>query len=68
MCCEELKKENEKLNEFKDLAMNVIKYSLKVLDSIKSYDFNSNALISSLNKITEFCKKNNLSIGRSRSR
>ena len=63
-----LKAENEKLNEFKDLAMNVIKYSLKVLDSIKSYDFNSNALISSLNKITEFCKKNNLSIGRSRSR
>lgn len=63
-----LREENNKLKEFKDLAMNVIKYSLKVLDNIRSYDFNSNALSSSLNKILDFCKNNNLSIGRSRSR
>lgn len=63
-----LKAENEKLNEFKDLAMNVIKYSLKVLDSIKCFDFNSNALSSSLDKILDFCKVKNISIGRSRSR
>ena len=63
-----LRAENEKLNEFKDLAMNVIKYSLKVLDSIKCFDFNSNALSSYLDKILDFCKNNNLSIGRSRSR
>jgi hypothetical protein len=63
-----LREENNKLKEFKDLAMNVIKYSLKVLDNIRSYDFNFNALSSSLNKILDFCKNNNLSIGRSRSR
>ena len=48
--------------------MNVIKYSVKVLESIRTFDFNSNALSSSLDKILDFCKKNNLSIGRSRSR
>lgn len=63
-----LKAENEKLNEFKELALNVVKYSVKVLECIKCFDFNSNALSSSLNKILEFCKNNNLSIGRSRSR
>lgn len=63
-----LKEENNKLNEFKELAMNVIKYSFKVLESIKSYDFNSNALSSSINKILDFCKVRNISIGRSRSR
>lgn len=65
-----LRAENEKLNEFKELALNIIKYSVKVLDSIKCFDFNSNALSSSINKILDFCKNNNLSlsIGRSRSR
>jgi hypothetical protein len=63
-----LQKENEKLKEFKDLALSVIKYSLKVLESIKCFDFNSNALSSSINKILDYCKNNNLSIGRSRSR
>jgi hypothetical protein len=63
-----LREENNKLNEFKELALSVIKYSLKVLESIKCFDFNSNALSSSLNKILDFCKNNNLSIGRSRSR
>lgn len=63
-----LKKENEKLNEFKELAMKVIQYSIKVLDDIRIFDFNSNALSSSINKIIDFCKNNNLSIGRSRSR
>ena len=63
-----LKKENEMLNEFKELALNVIKYSIKVLDDIRIFDFNSNALSSSINKIIDFCKNNNLLIGRSRSR
>ena len=63
-----LREENNKLTEFKELAMNVIKYSINVLESIKCFDFSSSALSSSLNKILEFCKKNNLSIGRSRSR
>ena len=64
-----LKEENNKLNEFKELAMNVIKYSVKVLDSIKCFDFNSNALSSSINKILDFCKVKNISISsRSRSR
>jgi hypothetical protein len=63
-----LKEENSKLKEFKDLAMKVIQYSVKVLDSINFFDFNSNALSSSINKILDFCKNNNLSIGRSRSR
>lgn len=63
-----LKDENNKLTEFKDLAMKVIQYSVKVLESIKCFDFNSNALSSSINKILDYCKNNNLSIGRSRSR
>lgn len=63
-----LREENNKLKEFKDLALNVIKYSIKVLDDIRIFDFNSNALSSSINKIIDFCKNNNLSIGRSRSR
>jgi hypothetical protein len=63
-----LKEENSKLKEFKDLAMKVIQYSVKVLDSINFFDFNSNELSSSINKILDFCKNNNLSIGRSRSR
>lgn len=63
-----LREENNKLKEFKELAMKVIQYSIKVLDDIRIFDFNSNALSSSLNKILDFCKNNNLSIGRSRSR
>lgn len=63
-----LKEENNKLNEFKELALNVIKYSIKVLDNIRIFDFDSNALSSSINKIIDFCKNNNLSIGRSRTR
>lgn len=63
-----LKEENSKLKEFKDLALSVIKYSIKVLDDIRIFDFNSNALSSSINKILDYCKNNNLSIGRSRSR
>ena len=63
-----LKEENSKLKEFKDLAMNVIKYSVKVLESIRFHDFNSNALSSSLSKIKDFCTKNNLSIFKSNSR
>ena len=63
-----LKEENNKLKEFKDLALSVIKYSFKVLESIRTHDFNSSSLSSSLNKILDFCKNNNLSIGRSRTR
>lgn len=63
-----LKEENNKLKEFKDLALSVIKYSFKVLESIRTHDFNSSSLSSSLNKILDFCKNNNLSIGRTRSR
>ena len=63
-----LREENKQLNEFKELAMNVIKYSLKVLDNIRTHDFNSNALSSSLSKIKDFCTKNNLSIFKSNSR
>ena len=63
-----LKEENNKLKEFKDLALCVIKYSFKVLESIRTHDFNSSSLSSSLNKILDFCKNNNLSIGRSRTR
>lgn len=63
-----LREENNKLTEFKELAMNVIKYSINVLESIKCFDFSSNALSSSINKILDFCKNNDLAIGRSRSR
>lgn len=63
-----LRDENNKLKEFKDLAMSVIKYSIKVLDNIRIFDFNSNALSSSINKILDFCNAKNISIGRSRSR
>lgn len=63
-----LRDENNKLNEFKELALSVIKYSLKVLESIKCFDFNSNALSSSINRILDYCKNNDLSIGRSRTR
>lgn len=63
-----LREENNKLTEFKELAMNVIKYSVKVLENIRCFDFNSNALSSSLDKIKEFCFKNNLSIFKSNSR
>ena len=63
-----LKEENSKLKEFKDLAMKVVQYSVKVLESIRFHDFNSNALSSSINRILDYCKNNNLSIGRSRSR
>ena len=64
-----LKEENKKLNEFKDLAMKVVQYSLKVVENLRSHDFNSHALYSSLNKILDFCKVKNISISsRSRSR
>ena len=63
-----LKKENEVLKDLLALTKNVIYYSSKVLENIRTYDFNSNALSSSINKIIDFCKNNNLSIGRSRSR
>ena len=69
-----LKKENEVLKDLLSLAKNVIYYSSKVLESVRTFDFNSNALISSLDKIKEFCFKNKLSIfnfnsnSRSRSR
>ena len=63
-----LREENNKLNEFKELAMKVVQYSVKVLESIKYFDFNSNALSSSLDKLKDFCFKNNLSIFKSNSR
>ena len=63
-----LKEENKKLNEFKELALKVVQYSLKVVENLRTHDFNSNALYSSLNKILDFCKVKNISIGRSRSR
>lgn len=69
-----LKEENEVLKDLLSLAKNVIYYSSKVLESVRTFDFNSNALISSLDKIKEFCFKNKLSIfnfnsnSRSRSR
>lgn len=67
-----LRAENEVLKDLLALAKNVIYYSSKVLESINCFDFNSNALISSLDKIKEFCFKNKLSIfnfnSRSRSR
>jgi cell shape-determining protein MreC len=63
-----LKKENEILKDLLSLAKNVIYYSSKVLETVRTYDFNSNALSSSLSKIKEFCFKNNLSIFNSNSR
>lgn len=63
-----LKKENEILKDLLSLAKNVIYYSSKVLENIRTYDFNSNALSSSLGKLKEFCKNNNLSIFNSNSR
>lgn len=67
-----LKEENEVLKDLLALAKNVIYYSSKVLENIRSYDFNTNALSSSLSKIKEFCFNNKLSIfnfnSRSRSR
>lgn len=63
-----LREENKKLNEFKELACKVIQYSIKVLENIRSFDFNTNALSSSLDKIKEFCRNNNLSIFNSNSR
>lgn len=63
-----LKKENELLKDLLSLAKNVIHYSSKVLESIKYFDFNSNALSSSLSKLKDFCTKNNLSIFKSNSR
>jgi hypothetical protein len=63
-----LKKENEVLKNLLALTKNVIYYSSKVLESIRTYDFNSNALSSSLSKVKEFCFKNNLSIFNSNSR
>lgn len=63
-----LKKENELLKDLLSLAKNVIYYSSLVVSSIRTFDFNSNALISSLDKLKEFCTKNNLSIFKSNSR
>ena len=63
-----LKKENELLKDLLALAKNVIYYSSKVLENIRIFDFNSNALSSSLDKVKEFCFKNNLSIFNSNSR
>lgn len=63
-----LKEENSKLKEFKELALNVIKYSIKVLDDIRIFDFNTNALSSCLDKLKDFCTKNNISIFKSNSR
>lgn len=63
-----LKKENEVLKDLLALTKNVIYYSSKVLENIRTYDFNSNALSSSLSKIKDFCFKNNLSIFKSNSR
>lgn len=63
-----LKEENEVLKDLLSLAKNVIYYSSKVLESVRTFDFNSNALISSLDKIKEFCSKNNLSIFKTNSR
>lgn len=63
-----LKKENELLKDLLSLAKNVIYYSSKVLENIRTYDFNSNALSSSLDKLKEFCTRNNLSIFKSNSR
>ena len=63
-----LKKENEILKDLLSLAKNVIYYSSKVLESVRTFDFNSNALSSSLEKVKDFCSKNNLSIFKSNSR
>ncbi len=63
-----LKKENELLKDLLALTKNVIYYSSKVLENIRTFDFNSNALSSSLDKIKDFCFKNNLSIFKSNSR
>ena len=63
-----LRKENELLKDLLALTKSVIFYSSKVLENIRSYDFNSNALSSSLSKIKEFCFKNNISIFKSNSR
>lgn len=63
-----LKKENEVLKDLLALTKNVIYYSSKVLENIRTYDFNSNALSSCLDKLKDFCFKNNLSIFKSNSR
>lgn len=63
-----LKKENEILKDLLSLAKNVIYYSSKVLESVRTFDFNTNALSSSLDRLKDFCFKNNLSIFKSNSR
>ena len=63
-----IKKENELLKDLLALTKNVIHYSSLVVSSIRTFDFNSNALISSLNKLKDFCTKNNISIFKSNSR
>lgn len=63
-----LKKENEILKDLLALAKNVIHYSSLVVTSLRSYDFNSNALISCLDKLKDYCSKNNISIFKSNSR
>ena len=64
-----LRKENELLKDLLALTKSVIYYSSKVLENIRTYDFNSNALSSSLSKIKDFCSKNNISFfSNSRSR
>lgn len=63
-----LKEENSKLKDLLALAKNVIYYSSLVVTSLRSYDFNSNALISYLDKLKDYCSKNNISIFKSNSR
>ena len=63
-----LKKENEVLKDLLALAKNVIHYSSKVLESVRTFDFNTNALSSCLDKLKDFCTKNNISIFKSNSR
>jgi hypothetical protein len=57
---EELVNENKILKELVNRSIDIYKYAKNVLSNLKVYDFNSNALYSSLHKFSEFCERHNI--------